>query len=247
MTAPCARDCCRDGSERMPAQWAAGDRPLLGPKDGAGTGYGFDWHPNDPTPGCPQPFQPQPIITPGTPGAQRRARPSQPRSRPRSQTCCRRRCRLCLGRARNGHARAGDTATGRQCVPAITAPPAGYPTPGLAPPSGYSNPSSSPPATSGSPAATMPGSAPAGTYPALPVSPVVLLLRLAGRRRWQPVPAHPHRPAPPRHRRRPGRHRPARCRAIFHRVATTMTIATDRRVRVPEATGERPAEWRPCR
>lgn len=121
--------------------------------------------------GYPQPLQPQPVMTPGTPlpngGLQPTTQPNllpAPMSPPPSAP----------GMPTPMPAPPGTGVSGVPYgygTPAMTSPPSSYPTPGRAPPSGYSNPNWSPSGSPGSPAAAAPGSAPAATYPSSPASP----------------------------------------------------------------------------
>ena len=163
--APRARNCCRNGFERMPAQRTAGDRPLLGPDDGAVSGNRFDSAPRS-SPGISATLAATTRHDAGYTVAQRRA-PANHAAQPAAGAD--------VASARHaGYATTPMPATPGTGVsgvpygygaPAMTSPPSSYPTPGRAPPSGYSNPDLSPSGSPGSPAATAPGSAPAATYP----------------------------------------------------------------------------------
>ena len=155
--APRARNGCRNGVKRMSAQWAAGDRPLLGPDDGAGSANRFDRH-SDGQPGISAAHDAASDHRAGNTLVQRRL----------------------PDRTAKPAATATGTPGAMTPIPAtpltasavpygngastLSAPPAINATPGRAPLSGYSNRDLPPSSGTGSPAATTPGSGPAATY-----------------------------------------------------------------------------------
>ena len=150
----------------MSAQWATGDRPLLGPDDRAIPGNWFDWRPDR---------QPRLSATVATTDDYARNTDSQRRA-PGDHSA-----QLVAGTDVAGAgtpapvtpmpatpAPVGSGVPYGNGVPAMTAPPSGNAGQYRAPSSGYSTPDLSPSGTVATPPATMPGSAPAGSHPTWP-------------------------------------------------------------------------------
>ena len=147
----------------MSAQWAAGDRPLLGTDDRAGSGNRFDRHADG------QPWLSTKYAASSDCHLPEHRFPTAD-TRPRRQTSCRpsqwERRHPLRRYPRHPCRQAGrPTALGHR---PLAAPPASGPTPGSAPLSGYSNNNSPAAGSPGGSFSTVPGSGPAATYPAYP-------------------------------------------------------------------------------